>query len=189
MTSTMTSPAPVSATGIRTTWTLDSGHSLVEFSVKHLVFSTVKGRFSDVDALLTLDESDLAASAVEVRIGAASIDTRLPPRDAHLRSADFFDVERWPHLAFRTTRIERDATGSRVTGDLTIRDVTREVVLAAREEGRGRNSEGRNVMAFTATTDIDRRDFGLTWNQALETGGVVVGNAVRIDLTLLFVKD
>ncbi len=183
MSATLLSPAGTS------TWTLDAAHSLLEFSVRHLMIATVKGRFGVAGGTLHLDEHDITRSTVDVAIDAASIDTRQGQRDAHLRSADFFDADRWPELTFRSRRVERAGDALRVIGDLTIRDVTREVVLDVAEQGRGTNADGDAVLAYSASTKIDRTDFGLTWNMALETGGVLVGNEVRINLELSFIRQ
>lgn len=181
---------PVSdLTGI-STWQIDPAHTEVGFAVKHLMISTVRGRFGSVGGTIRLDESDLERSSVEVEIDAASIDTRQEQRDAHLRSADFFDVEAHPLITFRSRSIE--STGDarfRVAGDLTIHGVTREVILDATDEGRGVDPWGNAKAAFSAETRIDRRDFGLGWNQALETGGVLVANEIRITLDVQAVKS
>ena len=175
-----------------TTWTLDPTHSLVEFSAKHMMITTVKGRFGAVEGTIVADEANPAASRVEVEIDAASIDTRTEQRDAHLRSADFLDVETYPKLTFRGTRIEggfREPGDTFVLhGDLTIRGTTREVTLDVTFEGTGRDPWGGERASFSAATRIDRRDFGLTWNQALETGGILVGNAITISLEVQAVK-
>lgn len=163
-------------------WTIDPAHTNVEFAVRHLMIATVKGRFADVAGTLTLDERDSTRSTVAVRIRAASIDTRVEQRDQHLRSADFFDVERYPELTFTSTRIALDGGGYRVTGDLTMHGVTRAVELRATEEGRTRDPWGNDRVAFSASTTLNRKDFGLGWNQLLETGGVVVGDEIRIAL-------
>lgn len=174
------------------TWSIDPAHSEVGFAVKHLMISTVKGHFADVQGTITVHDTDPSQSSAEVIIDTASIDTRSPDRDKHLRSADFFQVDKWPNITFRSRKVE-GATGSegqsfRVTGDLTIRDVTREVVLDATFEGRS-HGMGSERVAFTATTKIDRRDFGLEWNQALETGGVLVSNEVKISVALQVAKE
>ena len=180
---------PTTAPLTQATWEIDSAHTDVGFSVKHLMISTVRGRFSDVRGTIRIDDEDLATAIIQVEIAAASIDTRQQQRDDHLRSADFFDVEKFATVEFESRRIERIKDGRyRVVGDLTIRDVTREVVLAATEEGHGRDPWGGERLGFSATTTIDRRDFGLTWNQALETGGIVVGNEIRITLDVEAVK-
>ena len=175
-----------------TTWSIDPAHSEVGFAVKHLMISTVKGHFADVQGTITVDETDPSQSSAEVIIDASSIDTRAPDRDKHLRSADFFQVEKWPNIAFRSRKIEgatfKENQRFRVIGDLTIRDVTKEVVLDATLEGRS-HGMGKERAAFTATTKIDRRDFGLEWNQALEAGGVLVSNEVKISLAVQVVKE
>jgi polyisoprenoid-binding protein YceI len=170
------------------TWTIDPAHTTVEFSVKHLMISTVRGHFGAVTGTVVLDEQNPLASTVTAEIDVTSIDTRQEQRDAHLRSADFFDVEQFPSIRFQSTRIERDGDHFDVHGQLTIRDVTREVVLHTSDEGRGGDPWGGQRAAFSATTRIDRRDYGLTWNQALETGGVVVGNEIKISLEVQAVK-
>jgi polyisoprenoid-binding protein YceI len=173
----------------QTTWTIDPAHTEVGFSVKHLMISTVRGRFADVRGTIRLDGDDLTQASVEAEIATASIDTRQEQRDAHLRSPDFFEVEKYPTIAFRSTSVERIKNDRyRITGDLTIRDVTREVVLEGTDEGRGRDPWGGDRLGFSATTTIDRRDFGLTWNQALETGGVLVSNEIKIAIDLEAVK-
>lgn len=165
------------------TWVIDPAHTLVEFAVKHMMIATVKGRFGEVSGEIRLDDGAPENSSVEVTIDASSIDTRNSDRDAHLRSADFLDVEKFPALTYRSRRVESSGAGKyRVVGDLTIRDVTREVVLEVEEQGRGKDPWGGDRVAFSATTAIDRTDFGLVWNQALETGGVLVSNGVRISL-------
>jgi len=171
-----------------TTWNIDAAHTEVGFEVKHLMISKVRGRFGAVSGTIHLHDQDLSASSVAAEIETASIDTRQEQRDEHLRSADFFDVERFPVISFRSTRVERAGDGFQVTGDLTIRDVTRPVVLSVRDEGRGRDPWGGERAAFSASVTIDRRDFGLTWNQALETGGLLVGNDIRISLEVQAVK-
>lgn len=171
------------------TWTIDPAHTTVEFSVKHLMISTVRGHFGAVTGTIVLDEQDPAASTATAEIDVTSIDTRQEQRDAHLRSPDFFDVESFPSIKFQSTRVEPLGGGRyNVHGTLTIRDVTREVVLETTDEGRGGDPWGGQRAAFSATTRIDRRDFGLTWNQALETGGVLVGNDIRISLEVQAVK-
>jgi polyisoprenoid-binding protein YceI len=173
----------------QTIWQIDPAHTDVGFSAKHLMISTVRGRFGDVRGSIQLDEEDMTRSFVQAEIATASLDTRQDQRDTHLRSADFFEVERYPTITFRSRRVEQEARDRyRVVGDLTIRDVTREIVLDATDEGRGRDPWGGERLAFSAATTIDRRDFGLTWNQALETGGVLVSNEIRITLDVQAVK-
>ncbi len=166
-------------------WTIDPSHSSLEFAVKHMMFTTAKGRFSGVKGEITIDNQNIANSRVEVEIDAATVDTRDEKRDEHLKAADFFDVEKFPALTFTSTKVET-AGGSAltVTGDLTIRDVTREVVLAAEFNGEGKNPWGQSVIGYSAATRIDRKDFGLNWNAALETGGVLVSDDVKISLEI-----
>ncbi len=165
------------------TWQLDAAHSSVEFSVKHMMMTTVRGRFKSVTATLTADEEHPEGCCVEVEIDAASIDTGVADRDAHLRSPDFLDVERYPEIVFASSHVEQlDDDLFSVTGDLTIRGVTRQVTLDATYEGRGRDPWGGERVSFSADTKIDRRDFGLTWNAALETGGVLVSNEIKIHI-------
>ena len=173
-------------TATRTTvWTIDPSHSLVEFAVKHMMFTTAKGRFSGVTGEITIDNENVANSRVEVEIDAASVDTRDEKRDDHLKSADFFDVEKFPSLTFASTKLEvADGSDLKITGDLTIRGVTREVVLAAELNGEGTNPWGQSVIGYSATTRINRKDFGLNWNAALETGGVIVSDDVKITLEI-----
>lgn len=172
------------AAGTKTTWRLDPTHTLVEFSAKHLMITTVKGRIADVEGTIISDEEDLKNSSVEVTLKAASLDTRTDQRDQHLRSADFLDVEKYPEIKFRSTRIQGDKDSFKMTGDLTIRDVTRPITLDASFEGRARDPWGGERIGFSASGKIDRREFGLTWNQALEAGGVVVGNDIKINVEL-----
>ena len=166
-----------------TTWQIDPTHTDVEFSVRHLMIANVKGRFASVAGSVTLDESRPATPAVDVTIDVASIDTRNEQRDAHLRSADFFDAAHHPTLTFRSRSLTGDPTGHfSLVGDLTIRGVSREVVLAGELEGRGDDPWGNERLGYSASGSIDRRAFGLTWNQALETGGVAVGHDVKISI-------
>ena len=169
-----------------TTWKLDATHSQVEFAVKHMMFTTVRGRFADVEGTVVLDAGAPGRSSVDVTVRTASVDTRAADRDAHLRSPDFFDVEAHPTMTFRSRRVEgslaKPGDAFKVVGDLSIRGVTREVVLDARFEGTGTDPWGNARSGFSATTSLDRRDFGLTWNQALEAGGVLVAHEVRIEL-------
>jgi polyisoprenoid-binding protein YceI len=173
-----------------TTWNLDPVHSIAEFKVKHMMISNVKGQFPKVTGKLTLDESELTKSQVETTIEAASIETRDPQRNAHLKSADFLDVEKFPTLSFKSTSIRRVEDGElAVEGDLTIHGVTRKVVFTV--EGPtppAKDPWGNARIAVSATTKISRKDFGLTWNAALETGGLLVGDEVTITLDVQFVK-
>jgi polyisoprenoid-binding protein YceI len=173
-----------------TTWNVDPAHSVAEFKVKHMMIANVKGQFSKVSGALFLDESDLEDSRVEATIQAASIHTRDEQRDAHLKSADFFDVEKFPTLHFKSTAISivRDGELS-VAGELTVHGVTRKVRFAV--EGPTpptKDPWGNTRVAVSASTKINRKDFGLTWNAALETGGILVGDDVTITLEVEFVK-
>jgi polyisoprenoid-binding protein YceI len=165
-----------------TTWNIDQTHSTVGFSIRHMVFSKVRGRFGAFTGTIALDD-DLAKSRVDVTIETTSIDTGTAQRDTHLRSPDFFDVEKFPELRFRSTRVEDAGNGHlRVIGELTIRDTTREVVLDAEPTGRGIDPWGNERIGYSAKTSFDRKDFGLQWNQLLEAGGVLVGDRVDIEL-------
>lgn len=182
---TATAPAPAT-----TTWTIDPSHSEVGFAVTHLMISKVRGRFATVSGTVTYDEADFSQATADVTIDAASIDTREDKRDAHLRSADFFDVERFPALTFKSRRVlGQSPRALQLTGDLTIRDVTREVVLDVEFTGAQTDPWGNQKSAFTATTTISRSAFGLTWNAALETGGVLVGDDVRIALDVQLLRS
>ena len=168
------------------TWTIDAAHSLLEFSAKHMMITTVKGRLAELRGALTIDEANPDRSSVEVEVDAASIDTRSEQRDVHLRSADFLDVAQFPTVSFRSKRVEgaRAAAGDtfKVIGDLTIHGTTREVTLDATYEGRGRDPWGGDRVSFSADTKIDRREFGLTWNAALEAGGMLVSNDIKVHI-------
>jgi len=165
-------------------FTLDAAHTTVAFTVRHLMISKVRGRFGAVEGAIELAPGSDVPAAVDVKIDAASIDTREAQRDAHLRSADFFDVENFSHLTFVSTHVEGTADDFRVYGDLTIHGVTRQVVLAGELEGRGPDPWGGERVGYSAKTTINRKDFGLVWNQTLELGGVAVGDEVKIELDI-----
>jgi polyisoprenoid-binding protein YceI len=172
-----------------THWNVDPVHSGIHFSIRHMLFSKVRGRFTQYAVGLELDEGELTQSAVHATIEASSIDTGVADRDTHLRSADFFDAEHFPQLSFRSTGLEPAGDGRyRVIGELTIRDVTREVTLDVEYGGRAKDPWGNERVGFTATTSIDRKEFGLKWNQLLEAGGVLVGDRVDIELEIQAVK-
>jgi polyisoprenoid-binding protein YceI len=173
-----------SASRPATTWKIDPSHTTVGFAVRHLMISTVRGRFADVAGSVTVPDDDFRSAQVDVTIGTASVDTRDAQRDTHLRSADFFDAEHFPAMTFTSRRVDTTPHGYALVGDLTIRGVTREVSLAVTEEGRGSDPWGGVRAGFSATATINRRDFGLTWNAALETGGVLVGDEVKIGIDL-----
>lgn len=183
----MTTPSSTSTTTstTRAVYAIDPTHSSAEFAVKHMMIATVRGRFRQLEGTLHLDEVEPTRSSVQATIQAASVDTGLELRDNDLRGDGFFDAERFPTIGFESTSVER-VSDERwlVRGDLTIRDVTRPVILETEVEGRGRGFGGEERIGFSATTAIDRKDFGLTYNAALETGGLVVGDRVRITLDI-----
>ena len=173
-----------------TTWTLDPMHVEVGFAIRHLMISTVRGRFGSASGIVVFDQAKPANNRVDVTIDVASIDTRQEMRDNHLRSADFFDVAHYPTMHFVGTRIEGDvAKRFRVVGDLTIRDITREVVLDVTNEGSTKDPWGNERVGFSATAKLNRSDFNLTWNQALEAGGVVVGEEVKLSIDAEFIRQ
>jgi len=172
------------------TWTADPMHSSAEFAVKHLVVATVKGRFRDLEATLHIDEANPENSWAEAKIAVASVDTNVEARDADLRSDNFFSADKFPYITFRSTRVERiDEERFRLVGNLTIRDVKKEVVLDGEYEGQIDDPYGNKRAGFTATTQISRSDFGIRWNQVLETGGVAVGDNVKITIHLEAVRQ
>ena len=167
-----------------TTYNIDKAHSEVTFQVRHLL-TKVRGRFSEFNGTIEYDEADPERSLVDVEVQAASIDTNERDRDRHLRSADFFDVEKIRALTFRSTRIRRESEDTfTVTGDLTIRGVTRSVSFDVSLLGKAKDPWGNERIAFEAETTINRKDFGLTWNAALETGGFLVGDEVTLTLSV-----
>jgi polyisoprenoid-binding protein YceI len=173
---------PVTFPGLTTgTWVIDPSHSEVGFVVRHMMVSKVKGRFADVQGTITVAE-DVLQSSVDATIGAASIDTRDENRDNHLRSGDFFEVETYPTITFRSTGLRRDGGDFVLDGELTIRGTTRPVSLDLEFNGVQPNplAEGKPTAGFSAETEISRKDFGLEWNVALETGGVLVGDKIKI---------
>jgi polyisoprenoid-binding protein YceI len=173
-----------------TTWNLDPVHSVAEFKVKHMMISKVKGQFTGISGKLMLDESDVTKSRVEATIDASTINTHDPQRDGHLKSADFFDAEKYPTLSFQSTGIERTGEDElAVSGDLTIHGVTRPVVFQAEgPTAEGKDPWGNTRIGLSAVTKINRKDFGLTWNAALETGGILIGEEVTITLDVQFIK-
>ena len=174
-----------------TKWAIDPTHAEIGFSVRHMMIATVRGRFGSVTGTVIVDEQHPKNSRVDVTIDARSVDTRQEMRDNHLRSPDFFDVEQFPNLHFVSKRIEGDPRNGefRVLGDLTIRDVTREVELKATLEGEGKDPWGNERAGFSASGKLNRTDFGLHWNQALETGGVLVSNEVKLSIDVEVVKQ
>jgi polyisoprenoid-binding protein YceI len=176
-----------------TVWQLDPAHSTIEFAVKHMMFTTVRGRFKVFTGSVTIDERNPDQSRVEVTIDAASIDTGVSDRDTHLRSGDFLDTAKHPHIVFRSTRVEgahrEEGDRFRVAGELEIRGQAMPVTLDATFEGLGTDPWGKQRAGFAARAEIDRREWGLRWNQALETGGVLVANNVRIEIEAQAVKQ
>jgi polyisoprenoid-binding protein YceI len=173
----------------KSNWNIDVAHSGINFSVRHMVVSKVRGKFGKFSGVVNLDDDDLTRSQVQIAIDAASIDTGIGQRDDHLRSADFFDAAQYPELRFQSSRIERVADDRyRVVGQLTIRDTTKEVTLDVEYGGRAKDPWGNDRTGFTAKTVIDRKEFGLNWNQVLEAGGVLVGDRVEIELEVEAVK-
>ncbi|MFI5258258.1 MAG: YceI family protein [Candidatus Limnocylindrales bacterium] len=166
------------------TWTLDPAHSQIEFAVKHMMVTTVRGQFRTFEVEVDFDEEDPEQSSVVVHIDASSIDTGMEARDAHLRSADFFDAGGYPELTFRSTSIAPTDSGYKIDGDLTIRGVTRAVALEAEIGGVVANLQGGRRAAFNATTRISRKAWGLAWNVALESGGFLVGDEIKISIDL-----
>lgn len=165
------------------TWNIDPTHTAAEFSVKHMMVTTVRGKFNNLSGIVEFDPANPAAGRVEVEIDAASIDTGVSDRDNHLRSADFFDVANYPKITFRSKKVE--VTGEnrgRITGDLTIRGTTRPVTIDAEFLGLLKDPWGNDKVAFSGAARINREDFGLTWNVALETGGWLVGKDIKISL-------
>lgn len=162
-------------------WEIDTAHAQVEFAVKHMMISTVKGQFSKLSGTFHLDEQNVAASRVEVAIDAASINTHQDYRDNHLRSADFLDVEKYPTITFKSTQVEQTgAETAKVTGDLTIKGVTHPVTLDVTLEGDITDMKGQRRQAYSATTSFSRKDWGLEWNVALESGGWLVSDTIKI---------
>ena len=169
----------------KTAWNIDPAHSVVEFSVRHMMVSNVKGRFGGVSGTIETTDENIADAQVDVEIDVASVDTRAEQRDAHLKSPDFFDVEKFPKITFKSTRINDNGDGTfELVGDLTIRDVTKAVTLHATDNGRGNTPFGTYIAGFSATTQFNRNEFGVSFNMALETGGFVVGDTVKVSLEI-----
>ena len=168
-----------------TKFNLDSAHSTIDFSVKHMMVSKVKGAFTNFTAEIDANVEDLTGATISFDIEVKSLNSNNADRDNHLRSGDFFDVENFPSIKFVATDIKKtDADEYNVTGDLTIKDVTKPVTFEVEYGGKGTNPWGQEVVAFSADTKINRKEFGLTWNQALETGGVLVGEDIKITVEL-----
>jgi polyisoprenoid-binding protein YceI len=173
----------------KTKWVLDPAHSSVDFSVRHMMIANVKGTFQNFTAEIEADPADLTTANIEFTIETASVDTRNKDRDGHLVSADFFDVENHPKMTFKATNIEKTDEGEyNVTGDLTLRGVTKQETFAVSFEGQGKDPWGNEKAGFSATGTLNRSDYGLVWNAALETGGVLVGDKVKINLQIQAAK-
>jgi polyisoprenoid-binding protein YceI len=171
------------------TYNIDTAHSEVGFTARHMVFAKVRGQFKSWNAKLNYDALNPANSSVVVDIDTASIDTREEKRDAHLRSADFFDAEKFPRMVFKSKRVEAAGKGNyRLVGDLTIRNVSREVALDVEQTGAGKDPWGNDRLGFTASTAISRSEWGLKWNQALEAGGVLVSDKIEIGVEVQVVQ-
>ena len=172
------------------TWQIDPAHSHVAFSARHMMISKVRGRFENFSGTIDFEENNPAASTVNVEIDAASINTREEQRDGHLRSPDFLDADNYPQLTFRSKRVEQNSGDSgKLIGNLTIRGITKEVTLDVEYAGQAKSPWGATSAGFSGTTTINRKDWGLEWNQALETGGFLVGDKVKIDIELELIKQ
>ncbi|HLN61381.1 MAG TPA: YceI family protein [Symbiobacteriaceae bacterium] len=170
-------------------WVLDPAHSVLEFSVRHMMVKA-KGRFTKPEGVVLADVNDLTTAEFEVSVDAATIDTNEAQRDGHLRSADFFDVENFPKLTFKSWRIERKGDSEyELVGDLTIHGITKSTVWTLTFEGAGKNPWGQEIAGFSAETKVNRKEFGLVWNAALETGGFLLGDEVKIAVQIEAVKQ
>ncbi|HLH00082.1 MAG TPA: YceI family protein [Bryobacteraceae bacterium] len=175
---------------MKATYQIDPAHSAAHFVVRHMMITNVRGAFNKIQGTVVYDPTDLASSSIDVSIDVASINTREDQRDTHLKSADFFDAEKFPKLTFKSNRIERRGDGLKLTGELTIHGIAREVVLDVDGPTAEQKDPWGNLrMGASATGKIRRSDFGLTWNAALETGGVLVGDEVKIELEVSLIKS
>ena len=185
--------AILTASGVAATapWRIDPQHTAAQFSVRHLAISTVRGQFSNVKGTVQWDDEDITKSTVDISIDVNSVDTREPKRDAHLKSADFFDAAKYPEMTFKSKKIEKAADGKlKVTGDLTIRGTTREVILDVDGPTNPiKDMQGMQRAALTATTKINRQDYGVKWNATMDNGGVVVGDEISIVIDLEMIKQ
>ena len=174
----------------QTTWSIDAKHSEADFAIKHMAISTVHGSFRGVAGTVTLDEKNLTKSSVEATIDIATVDTGIAQRDGHLKSPDFFDVAKFPTMTFKSTGVTKDGDHYNVAGVLTLHGVTKPVVLALEAPGAAQTMDGKSLHhGFTATTTIDRRDFGLAWNGTLKSGDSALGNDVKIELNIEAVQQ
>ena len=171
-------------------WEIDASHSGIHFSVRHLVIAKVRGQFSRWSGALLVPDGDFDSASVEVTVDASSIETGVADRDTHLKSPDFFDTAQYPEITFRASRFEpKGDSDGRLVGTLTIKGITRDVELTVERLGRAKDPWGNDRAAFSAKTAIDRKDFGLTWNQALETGGFMVGDRVDLEIDIQAVRQ
>ena len=171
-------------------WMIDSDHTEINFTVRHMMISNVRGQFQKVNGAVEFDESNPAKTRVDVEIEAASVNTKEEKRDAHLKSPDFFDAEQYPYLTFKSKRVEaKNASRARLIGDLTIKDVTKEVALDVDYNGSAKSPWGSTSAGFSAKTTIKRKDWNLNWNVALETGGWLVGDDIHISIELEIVQQ
>ena len=171
-------------------WQIDPAHSMIQFSVRHMMISTVRGQFKEFSGTIDFDENDPSNAVIEVEVQVASIDTGDQQRDEHLRSPDFFDAANFPTMSFKSTRIEKiDANHGRVIGDLTIKGTTNEIVLETEYAGVAKSPWGTTNAGASTSGKLSRKDWDLTWNQALETGGVLVGDEIEIEIELEMIKE
>ncbi len=172
------------------TWQIDYSHSSVNFTARHMMISKVRGRVETWEGSVNLNLDNPAETAVSVTVDLSSVNTRDPQRDGHLVSPDFFNVAEYPTMTFQSTRVEKiDADTAKLIGDLTIRGITREVVLDVEYAGEAKSPWGTTSAGFSASGSLNRKDWGLNWNQALETGGVLVGEKINIEIELELVKQ
>lgn len=171
-------------------WTVDAAHSSIDFSVKHMMIATVRGTFHDFEASIEANPADLTTANIQFSVDVASVDTRNNDRDVHLRSGDFFDVEQYPKMTFQSTNIVKKSEGEyNLTGDFTLHGVTRQETFSVTFEGEGKDPWGNEKAGFSAEGKINRSDYGLTYNAALETGGVLVGDQVKIAIQIEAAKQ
>jgi polyisoprenoid-binding protein YceI len=170
-------------------WNIDNAHTFVQFAVRHMMLSKVRGQFEKIGGTVNLDEANPAATSLDIMIETASVNTREPQRDGHLRSADFFDSEKYPAMEFKSKRVEvtGDST-AKLYGDLTIKDISHEAILDVEYSGKAKSPWGTTSVGFTGATRINRKDWDLTWNKAIETGGVLVGDDIDITIELELVQ-
>jgi polyisoprenoid-binding protein YceI len=187
---TTTTANPAATANATTTWNIDPAHSAAEFKVKHMMISNVKGKFTGLTGKLSLNDADVSKSSIEASIPVSTLNTGDEQRDAHLKSADFFDVEKFPTMTFRSLQVAPNGSGEeKVTGELTLHGVTKQVTFEVEGPSQpGKDPWGNTRIGLSATTKINRKEFGLAWNAALETGGVLVGEDVTISLDVQFIK-